>query len=60
MPYTSTIGKIRRSVIPVWDYQIATEPLTDEQMERIGWGKTSRHALADHVNMFHYFRSDKR
>ena len=57
--FTSTIGKIRRSVIPVWDYQIATEPLTDEQMERIGWGKTSRHALADHVNMFHYFRLTK-
>ena len=57
--FTSTIGKIRRSVIPVWDYQIATEPLTDEQMERIAWGKTSRHALADHVNMFHYFRLTK-
>jgi len=57
--FTSTIGKIRRSVIPVWDYQIATEPLTDEQLDRIGWGKTSRHALADHVNMFHYFRLTK-
>jgi glycine/D-amino acid oxidase-like deaminating enzyme len=57
--YTSKIGKIRRSVIPVWDYQIATEPLTDEQLDRIGWGKTSRHALADYVNMFHYFRLTK-
>ncbi len=57
--YTSTIGKIRRSVIPVWDYQIATEPLTDEQLDRIAWGKTSRHALADCVNMFHYFRLTK-
>lgn len=53
--FTSSIRKIRRSVIPVWDYQIATEPLTEEQLERIGWGK-SRHALADHRNMFHYFR----
>ena len=57
--YTSTIGKIRRSVIPVWDYQIATEPLTDDQLDRIAWGKTSRHALADYVNMFHYFRVTK-
>jgi len=57
--FTSSIGKIRRSVIPVWDYQIATEPLTDEQFDRIGWGKVSRHALADHVNMFHYFRLTK-
>ncbi len=54
--FTSTIGRIRRSVIPVWDYQIATEPLTDEQLDRINWGKTSRHAIADDVNMFHYFR----
>jgi len=57
--YTSTIGKIRRSVLPVWDYQIATEPLTDEQLDRIAWGKKSRHALADYVNMFHYFRLTK-
>ena len=57
--YTSTIGRIRRSVIPVWDYQIATEPLTDEQLDRIAWGKTSRHALADYTNMFHYFRLTK-
>ena len=43
--FTSTIGRIRRSVIPVWDYQIATEPLTDEQLDRIAWGKkiTPRH-----------------
>ncbi len=57
--FTSTIGKIRRSVIPVWDYQIATEPLTDEQLDRIAWGKKSRHAIADAVNMFHYFRLTK-
>jgi glycine/D-amino acid oxidase-like deaminating enzyme len=57
--FTSTIGKIRRSVLPVWDYQIATEPLTDEQLDRIAWGKKSRHALADAVNMFHYFRLTK-
>jgi glycine/D-amino acid oxidase-like deaminating enzyme len=54
--FTSTIARIRRSVIPVWDYQIATEPLTDEQLDRIAWGKTSRHAVADDVNMFHYLR----
>ena len=57
--HTSTIGKIRRSVLPVWDYQIATEPLTDEQLDRIACGKKSRHALADYVNMFHYFRLTK-
>ncbi len=55
--YTSSIARIRNSVIPVWDYQIATEPLTDEQLDKIHWGKPgSRHALGDHTNMFHYFR----
>ena len=55
--YTSSIARIRNSVIPVWDYQIATEPLTDEQLDKIHWGNPgSRHALGDHVNMFHYFR----
>jgi glycine/D-amino acid oxidase-like deaminating enzyme len=58
--YTSSIARIRNSVIPVWDYQIATEPLTDEQLEKINWGKPgSRHALGDHTNMFHYFRLTK-
>ena len=57
--FTSSIGRIRRSVIPIWDYQIATEPLTDEQLDRIGWGKTSRHALSNDVNMFHYYRLTK-
>ncbi len=56
--FTSSIKKIRRSVIPVWDYQIATEPLTGEQLEKIGWGQ-SRHALGDYSNMFHYFRMTK-
>jgi glycine/D-amino acid oxidase-like deaminating enzyme len=53
--FTSSFGKIRRTVIPVWDYQIATEPLSEEQLESIAWGR-SRQALSDHVNMFHYFR----
>lgn len=56
--FTSSIRKVRRSIIPIWDYQIATEPLTPEQLDKIGWGK-SRHALADFKNMFHYFRMTK-
>jgi len=56
--FTSCLSKIRQSVIPVWDYQIATEPLTNEQLEAIGWHKT-RHALGNHANMFHYYRMTK-
>ena len=55
--FTSSISRIRNSVIPVWDYQICTEPLTDEQLNKIKWGKLeSRHALSNYNNMFHYFR----
>lgn len=56
--FTSPLKQVRRSIIPIWDYQIATEPLTEDQLERIGWGK-SRHALSDYRNMFHYFRMTK-
>ncbi len=55
--YTSPIARIRNSVIPVWDYQLATEPLTEAQLDKIKWGRPeSRHAMSDYVNMFHYFR----
>jgi len=55
--FTSSVARIRNSVIPVWDYQIVTEPLTDEQLDKINWGKPeSRHAFGDNTNMFHYFR----
>jgi glycine/D-amino acid oxidase-like deaminating enzyme len=59
--YTNPIGKIRRSVIPVWDYQLATDPLTADQLDRIAWGK-SRQPLGEFCNMFHYLRltSDNR
>jgi glycine/D-amino acid oxidase-like deaminating enzyme len=56
--FTSKIGRMRRTVIPVWDYQIATEPLSEAQCEAIGWHK-SRHALSDYAKMFHYFRMTK-
>ena len=56
--YRSSVAKIRNTIIPIWDYQLATEPLTPEQMALIGWDKT-RHALSNHVNMFHYYRLTK-
>jgi len=56
--YRNPIGQARRSIIPVWDYQIATEPLNQEQLNSIGWHK-SRHALSNHANMFHYYRFTK-
>ena len=56
--FPSPLSQIRKLVIPVWDYQLATEPLSDEQLAAIGWGE-SRHALANEANMFHYYRMTK-
>lgn len=56
--YNVCVKKVNAKTIPVWDYQMATEPLSTEQMESIGWFN-SRHALGDHANMFHYFRITK-
>lgn len=56
--FRNPLPQIRKSVIPVWDYQIATEPLNEEQLAAIGWGE-SRHALSNEANMFHYYRMTK-
>jgi glycine/D-amino acid oxidase-like deaminating enzyme len=56
--YPNPMAQIRKSIIPVWDYQIATEPLNAEQLAAIGWGE-SRHALSNEANMFHYYRFTK-
>lgn len=56
--FRNPLGKIRRTVIPVWDYQLATEPLNAAQLDAIGWHKT-RHALSNYANMFHYYRMTK-
>lgn len=52
--FRNPIGKARRAVIPVWDYVVATEPLTEAQRESIGWKR--RQGLSQNVNMFHYYR----
>lgn len=53
--YHNPLKAVSSKTIPVWDYQIATEPLTQEQLDTIGWHKT-RHAIGNHANMFHYYR----
>ena len=39
---------------PVYDYVLATEPLSDAQLDRIGW--QSRQGIGDSANQFHYYR----
>jgi len=56
--YRNPLTAVSRTTIPVWDYQLATEPLNEEQLAAIGWHKT-RHAIGNHANMFHYYRMTK-
>lgn len=56
--YRNPMREVRSKTIPIWDYQLATEPLNEAQLESIGWHK-SRHALANDANMFHYYRFTK-
>jgi glycine/D-amino acid oxidase-like deaminating enzyme len=48
------LQRIRRYVVPVYDYAVVTEPLTPEQRQAIGWA--GRQGLADAGNQFHYYR----
>ena len=52
--YPSPINEANRTIIPVWDYAFATEPLSPAQLESIGWQR--RHGVGDYVNMFYYTR----
>jgi glycine/D-amino acid oxidase-like deaminating enzyme len=45
---------IRRSIVPVYDYALVTEPLTPAQRDAIGWRR--RQGLSDGANQFHYYR----
>ena len=48
------LKRIRSYVLPVWDHVLATEPLTAEQLSRIGW--SNNQGLTDAGNQFHYYR----
>lgn len=55
--YKSLIRRAHKYVIPVYDFQLVTEPLTPEQLESIGWKE--REGLSDAGNQFHYYRMTK-
>ncbi len=52
--FPSLLRPVRKYVVPVYDYVLVTEPLTDEQRERIGW--RGREGVSDAGNQFHYYR----
>jgi len=55
--YRSLIRRAKKYVVPVYDFQLVTEPLTPEQMESIGW--KNREGLSEAGNQFHYYRLTK-
>lgn len=52
--FPSLIRRTRLLTVPVYDYVLATEPLSAEQLARIGWDE--RQGIADLANQFHYYR----
>ncbi len=42
-------------VVPVYDYALMTEPLSNEQRTAIGW--QGREGVGDYGNQFHYYRT---
>ncbi|WP_433040737.1 NAD(P)/FAD-dependent oxidoreductase [Dactylosporangium sp. CS-033363] len=52
--FPSLLRRTRAYVVPVYDYALVTEPLTEAQRESIGW--RNRQGMSDCGNQFHYFR----
>ena len=52
--FPSLLKRNALMTVPVYDYVLATEPLTTEQLSEIGWN--NRQGLTDLANQFHYYR----
>jgi glycine/D-amino acid oxidase-like deaminating enzyme len=55
--FPSLLRRNRLATVPVYDYVLMTEPLSDEQLRSIGW--SNRQGLGDGANQFHYYRLSK-
>lgn len=52
--FPSLLKRVSLHTVPVYDYALMTEPLSDEQLESIGWN--GRQGIGDCANRFHYYR----
>ncbi|MFJ1696319.1 NAD(P)/FAD-dependent oxidoreductase [Streptomyces sp. NPDC088252] len=52
--FPSLVKRHRLYTVPVYDYALMTEPLTDEQLASVGW--YNRQGFSDAANQFHYVR----
>ncbi len=55
--FTPLVRRAKKYVVPVYDFQLVTEPLTPEQLDAIGW--SGREGLSEAGNQFHYYRMTK-
>lgn len=55
--FPSLLKRHRLHTIPVYDYALMTEPLTEEQAASLGW--SDKQGVADLNNRFHYYRLTK-
>lgn len=55
--FPSLLKRLRLYTVPVYDYALGTAPLTDEQLDAIGW--SGREGFTDAGNEFHYYRLSK-
>jgi glycine/D-amino acid oxidase-like deaminating enzyme len=52
--YSHLFSQLRRKQVPAFTHMLATEPLTPEQLEPIGW--QGREGLEDTRNLIHHYR----
>ncbi|MCP4757242.1 MAG: FAD-dependent oxidoreductase [Proteobacteria bacterium] len=52
--YSHKLGFFKNRIVPIGNYAIATEPLSDEQLDAIGW--KGRESIFDTRPEFDYFR----
>ncbi|MEY9930358.1 glycine/D-amino acid oxidase-like deaminating enzyme [Catenulispora sp. GP43] len=52
--FPNLLRRVRSFIVPVYDYALMTEPLSEAQMAAIGW--ENRQGVGDSANHFHYYR----
>jgi glycine/D-amino acid oxidase-like deaminating enzyme len=52
--FPAPLRRLRAYTVPVYDYAVMTEPLSEGQRAAIGW--RNRQGIGDSANQFHYYR----
>jgi glycine/D-amino acid oxidase-like deaminating enzyme len=52
--FTPLLRRLRFRIVPIFDHVLVTEPLTESQLDDIGWKENQ--GLTDMGNQFHYYR----